>query len=43
MHKALCEYSICNFNELLIYDMNETKGLGKVFKKIIISLLYQNY
>ena len=33
MYKLLCEYNICNFSELLIYDMNRIKGLGKVFKK----------
>ena len=34
---------ICNFSELLIYDMNGTKGLRNVVKKIIILLFDQNY
>ena len=30
----------CNFDELLIYDMNSTKKLDEVFKKYILSYYF---
>ena len=39
MHKASYEYSIRNFSELSIYNMNETRQLGKVLKKLLSKLL----
>ena len=30
----------CNFDDLLIYDMNRTKRLDEVFKKYILSYYF---